>query len=312
MTNADPSVSPSTARHPWLRRSLWGLAIFAAIVVVAMLAGSLWIRSEPGRRYVARRVERMLAAEMRGTLRIGAITEISRRGLSARDIRFDAPGGEQVIVVERVDLDVRWRDLLRGKFVSAHTRASGGRVVLHDDARGNLSIETTFEGRPPQGAPSQRSSEQGGSHVDFKRIDVSGIDLVGAIHGVPDFRVSGITCRLALRQYPPQGELLLEIADLHGRGHLDTPVAIDLHFVGGTFRLDTGSRERTRADLVAMLGDNRVRLHHTTEMHGEEPHIAVRMTMPSSSGPLDGLATIVQASVAGASSSNFDFTVTRD
>jgi hypothetical protein len=312
MSNAAHGASPSTARHPWLRRVLIGLAILAGVLLASAVAVAVWIRSEPGRRYVARRVERLLAAEIHGSLRIGAITEISRRGLTATNVRFAAPGGEQVIVVERADLDVRWRDLLRGKFVSSYTRASGGRVVLHDDAQGTLSIDATFQGRPSPGAQAQPSSDGGGSNVDFKRIDVSGIDLVGAIHGVPDFRVSGITCRLALRQYPPNGELLLTIADLHGRGHLDTPVAIDLTFVGGTFRLDTGSRERTRADLVAMLSDNRVRLHHTTTMSGDEPHITVRMTMPSDSGPLDGLSTILQASLAGATSSNFDFTVTRD
>jgi hypothetical protein len=312
MNDADHEIAPRAARHPWLSRALWGLAILVAVLVVALLAGVVWIRSESGRRYVARRVERGLAAQMRGTLRIGAITEISRRGLSARDVRFLAPGGEVVIVVAQADIDVRWRSLVRGRFISAHTLARGGRVVLHDDARGKLSLETTFDGRPSPPGAAVSSGDDGGAHVDFQRIDVAAIDLVGAIHGVPDFRVSDIHCRLALRQYPPRGELLLSIAELHGRGHLDTPVAIDLRFVGGTFRLDTGSRERTRADLTAMLGDNRVRLHHTTQMHGDEPHITVRMTMPASSGPLDGLATIVQASIAGASSPNFDFTVTRD
>ena len=86
-----------------------------------------------------------------------------------------------------------------------------------------------------------------------------------------------------------------EINDLRGSGHLDT-----------------GARERTRANLMAMLGDNRVRLSHTTTMHGDEPHTAVHLAMPSSAGALDSLPTIVQASWAGATSSHFDFTATRD
>lgn len=103
-----------------------------------------------------------------------------------------------------------------------------------------------------------------------------------------------------------------EINDLRGSGPLDTPVAIDLRFAGGTFRLDTGARERARANLTAMRGDNRVRLSHTTITHGDEPHIAVHLAMPSSAVALDSLPTLVQGSWAGATSSHFDFTVPRD
>jgi hypothetical protein len=312
MTTAAPGSAPRAAhRPPWLRRILLGLLIAPGILLVAITITLLWVRSEDGRRYVARRIERGVSGQMLGRLHIGALTAITRRGVSARDVRFLAPGGEEVIVLGSVDLDVRWRSLLGGRLVSPMARARGGRVVLHDDVHGTLSIERTFDGRGDT-SESPSAPSGGGANIHLQRIEVSDLTLVGAIHGVPDFRVSSIRCALSLRQYPPRGELLLTINDLHGSGHLDTPVAIDLRFTGGTFRLDTGARERTRANLTAMLGDNRVRLSHTTTMHGDEPHIAVRLAMPSSAGLLDGLPTIVQASWAGASSSNFDFTVTRD
>ncbi|MDO9022494.1 MAG: hypothetical protein Q8S73_27065 [Deltaproteobacteria bacterium] len=310
-TAASPGATAAAHRSRWPRRILLGLLIALGVLLAAGVITLLWVRSGSGRRYVARRIERGVSGQMLGRLQIGALTAITRRGVSARDVRFIAPGGEQVIVLESVDLDVRWRELLRGQLVSPSARATGGRVVLHDDVHGTLSIERTFEGRPdPSESPSD--SSEGGGNIHLQRIAVSGLTLVGAIHGVPDFRVSAIRCGVSLRQYPPRGELLLVISDLRGNGHLDTPVAIELRFTGGTFRLDTGARERTRANLTAMLSDNRVRLTHTTTMHGEEPHIAVQLAMPSSAGVLDGLPTIVQASWAGATSSNFEFTVTRD
>lgn len=301
-------MAPST--HRWLRRALAVIGALVALLVLAAGAGLLWLRSASGRRALARRIERAVSAEIRGSLRIGSIEAVRWDGVRATGVRFVSPAGEPVIVVDAVDLDLRWRSALRGQFHSTHARASGGRVVLRDDAHGPLSIDVTFRGRPaPGGAP---SAGDAGSHLAFDRIDVRGVTLVGALAAMPAFEVRHIRCQLALREVPPHGELALRIDDLHAAAHLETPVGIDLRFTGGTFRLDTGSVDRASAALRAELGSSAVRLDARAVMRGDDPLVRVHLAMPRGATVLDGLSTIVQASAAGAASPNFDFEVTHD
>lgn len=300
-------------RRVWLRRVLWSLLALFVLALVAAGVFVAWLHGEAGRRFLARRIESTINGEIRGSVSIGAITSLSRRGLVARDLRFMAPGGEEVIVVRDVELEVRWTSALSGRLVSPWAKARGGRVVLHE--RGDaLTIDTTFSGRPRPGAQPSRPRPRGRqeSKVVFQRIEVSDITLVTAVPGVPDARVSDISTVLGLDVQQPGGLPLLTLERLTGRAHLDTPLPIRMRFTGGTFRFNSGSRDRVRADLSAVLDDNRVRLRCTTVMRGDSPHISLRLMLPESAGPLDSLPTLVQAGIADLTSSSFDFAVDRN
>ncbi len=308
-----PPDAPKGTRHPWLRRVLWSLLALIVLLVASTGVFVVWLHGEAGRRFLARKVESLINGEIKGRISIAEITKLTRRGVVARDVRFRAPGGEQVIVVRDVDLEVRWSAALRGHFVSPRTRAHGGRVVLHQRS-GTLSIDTTFQGRPrPQGEPS-RPPPPGPrpSNVVFERIEVSDITLITAVPDVPDARVSDISTVLAIDVREPGGRPLLTLESLTGSAHLDTPIPIRMRFTGGTFRFASGDRDRVRANVTAILDDNRVRLRCTTTMRGDTPRISVRLSLPASAGLLDSLPTIAQAGLADHFVSNFDFSVDRD
>lgn len=305
--------APTGRRHPWLRRVLWSLLVLVGLIVVSAGVFGLWLNGAAGRRYLARRIESFINGEIRGSISIAEITKLTRRGIVARDVRFRAPGGEQVIVVRDVDLEVRWSAALHGHFVSPRTTVRGGRVVLHERS-GTLTIESTFQGPPsPQGEPSRPpTTGPQPSNVVFERIAASDLTLVTAVPGVPDARVSDISTVLAIDVREPGGRPLLTLESVTGSVHLDTPITIRMRFTGGTFRFASGDRERVRANITAVLDDNRVRLRCTTTVRGDTPRVSVRLILPESAGPLDSLPTIAQVGLADLFSSNFDFSVDRN
>jgi len=305
--------APKGRRHPWLGRVLWSLLALVISVVASAGVFVAWLHGDAGRRYLARRIESFINGEIKGAISIAEITKLTRRGIVARDVRFRAPGGEQVIVVRDVDLEVRWSAALRGRFVSPRARARGGRVVLHERS-GTLSIETTFSGRPRPQSERSRPPPPGPqqSNVVFERIEVSDITLITAVPGVPDARVSDISTVLAIDVREPGARPLLTLESVTGSVHLDTPIVIRMRFTGGTFRFSSGDRDRVRANITAVLDDNRVRVRCTTTMRGDTPRISVRLVLPESAGLLDSLPTIAQVGLADHFSASFDFSVDRN
>ncbi len=275
-----------------------------------LLGVGVWLHTDGGRAFVARRLESAITSRLQGTLRIASLDEISWYGLRARGVRFIAPNGDEVIVVNNVDMEVRWRSFLSGRFVSPSATVTGGRVLLHDDAHGTLSIDTTTKSRTPSPPDARRDGH--GTIVELQHIDVRDVTLVVRVRDVPDMTVTNIRGGLEITVRDPGRELLLTLDHVRGRGRLGTPIPIHLRLTGGDFRYDSGSTERVRADVRAVLGDDRVRLRCLARMHRRDAQVALRLTLPSSAGPFENLTTIIQASVASLTSSHVDFSVSRN
>jgi len=198
-----------------------GLAVLG-VAAAALGLTLLWLRSKSGRGFVARRVEAAVTDQIKGRLRIGAITRIAWAGVSARDVRFAAPDGGDVIVVDDVDMAIRWWSLLRGRLISPAARARGGRVVLREGRGGELTIETAMQDRKPAPAPTgaprseARSTE---ATLDLQRRGVSGVTLVATVSGVPDARVSHIGGALRITVRGP--DAIQVIATTHSPFILD-------------------------------------------------------------------------------------------
>lgn len=319
MTVADSHAIPSRTLPRRSGRVTAARVVIALLTVLALLAAIVLVavRTAPGRRWIVRRIESAVTSQIRGSLRIVVIDRIGWHSVSARGVRFIAPNGDEVIYVDQVDMDFLWGPLLRGRLVSPRASAHGGKVLLHDGPRGELSIDDAMSSREPETAqtarPAQPTPETAGTTVEFRHLDVERITFSARVDGVPDARVTGVRGMLELTVRDPGGELLLVLNDLAGSGRLDTPIPIQLRLTGGTFRFDSGSRdERVRADTRGVLGDNRVRLRCRASVRDDGSHVAVRLALPSSAGPLNNLTTIVQASVASLTSSHFDFSVSRD
>ena len=315
------TVTPRVSLSPSVRGRKLRTFLRAAFVVLLVLVASAgvligWLQSESGRRYLARRIESSVSKEIRGTLHIGAITALTRRGVSGRDVRFTAPGGGDVIVIEDVDLTVRWLPLLRGRLISPLARVKGARVVLREGRDGELTIEETMRGRSSAagGQTSQpgRREEQGETTLDLQRIELSDTTFVSNVSNVPDARVTGIRGRLQITVREPDEEPVLTLRGFSGRGRLDTPIPIELGLSEGTFRFDATSADRVQANARTEFDANRAAIRCTARVEGDDTRVAVRLSMPEDAGALAGLPLIMQGNALDLASSSFDFSVARD
>lgn len=295
------------------RKALLGTLVALTVVALAIAIALAWLHTERGRAFIARRIEAVAAENFLGRLHVASITRLSWQGVTARGVRFTAPNGDEVISVDEADFGVRWLPLLRGRIVSPHAAARGGRVLLRDDDRGRLSITEMFRSRGSASrGPARSANDATGSTVDLQRIDVSGVTFVSAVHAVPDSRVTGVQGRLAIRVRERDGSVLLTLGDLAGHGRLDTPIATTVRLTSGTLRIDTADTELLRADTRAVLDGQNVRIRCNAQINHERPRVAIRLALPAGAGPLAALPTIAQATAAAIASPSFDFDVARD
>lgn len=314
------TVTPRASLNPRPHRTRLQTFLRVALVVFLLLVGSLgvllgWLQSDSGRRYLARRIESTVSKEIRGTLHIGAISALTWRGVSGRDVRFTAPGGGDVIVIENVDLTVRWLPLLRGRLVSPVARVKGARVVLREGRDGELTIDTTMRSRSSSsGARSSppRRAEQGETTVELQRIELSDTTFVSNVSDVPDARVTGLRGTLQITVRKPDEEPVLTLRRFSGRGRLDTPIPIEMDLSEGTFHFDATSSDRVRADARTEFDANRASIRCTARVEGDDTRVAVRLSMPPDAGALAGLPLIMQGNALDLASSNFEFSVARD
>ena len=281
-----------------------------ALLGFMLLAALVWLHGAGGRAFVARHVESAVTAQIRGELRVASVEAISRHGLRARGLRFIAPNGDVVITADAAVVDVRWSSLLRGRFVSPHATVTGGRVLLHDDAAGELSIDTATSSRSPGGSGAPATGNE--ATLDLQHIDVEGITLVTSIHGIPAAHVTGIRGALQIVVREPRGDLRLSLTQLAASARIATPAPIALRLTGGTFVFDGGSMDRFRADVGGVLGGDRVRLHCTGHVRDDAMNVSLRLALPRGAGPLDNVVTRTQLRAAALTSQHFAFGVTRD
>ena len=285
------------------------ISLLALVVLVSSLS-LLWLHGAGGRRFIARHLETAVTSQIRGQFRVASIDAISREGLRARGVTFIAPNGDVVISADQAFVEVRWRSLLDGHFVSPHATVTGGRVLLHDDAQGDLSIDVATRSRVPGhvGAPASGHA----ATVDLQHIDVEGITLQTTLHGIPSARVVGVRGVLQIVVREPRGDLRLSLSNLAGSAHLATPAPNDLRLTDGTFLFDGGSANRILADVRGILGGDRVRLHCAGQMRADGMNVSLRLALPHGAGPFDNMTTLLQVWVAAIESTHFDFGVSRD
>ncbi len=314
------TATPRASLNPPFRGTRLRTFLRVALVVLLVLVASVavligWLQSDSGRRYLARRIESSVSKEIQGTLHIGAITALTTRGVSGRDVRFTAPGGGDVIVIENVDLDVRWLPLVRGRLVSPRARVKGARVVLREGRDGELTIKTTMRSRTSSsgGRSSQpRREEAGETTVDLQHIELSDTTFVSNVSDVPDARVTGIRGTLQITVRKPDEEPVITLRRFSGRGRLDTPIPIEMGLTDGTFRFDATSSDRVQANARTEFDANRASIRCTARVVGDDTRVAVRLSMPEDAGALAGFPVIMQGNALDLASSNFEFSVARD
>lgn len=289
----------------WLRRI--GMGVAALVVALAITAAvlAIWIHTDAGHRFIARRFESFVTDQIAGRLRVGGVTDVSLRGVSARDARFSAPDGQDVLVIDDVDLEIRWLSLLAGRFIVPSARVRGGRIVLRD-AVGGLDLDLAFRNRHPRSEPPEPDDP---SALDVANIDATGLGLFANVHGVPTINVTGLHSTVRVWVPYPGGPTRLSARDIAGHLAIHTPIPIGFAIASGTMRFDGSARDRAAVDLLGLVDGTHVRWTNTIVSGHGGVHVASVLVVPDVGAALRETALIAQASVAEVTTSGFDFSV---
>jgi hypothetical protein len=228
---------------------MWSRVLVVGVALLLALAGVwLWLSSESGRGSVARLIERVASAEIRGSVVAGTLDEMSLGGVVGHHIRFLDESGALVLEADEAELAVDWGQLILGHFVSPHGRVHGGRVILQTNASGTLLIDRAFESPDP--GPSGQPI--GADLVRLEALAVSDIDVRIAIHGAPEMRVQHAAAIVLLRA-PDHAGARVRADRIDAGLHLDAPIGIDMTIEDGTLTFDGDARRRAVIRLPATM-----------------------------------------------------------
>lgn len=165
-----------------LRRVL--IALVALLVTLAVGAGGLYLflMSERGRDWLARRIENVYADQVTGTLEIGKIERLRGFAVDATNLRFLDPRAQEIITIEKAHLELEAGALLDGKLLFSNAHAEKARVVIGPGRTYSTSIEDAF---------GSRGTHEDPIAIDTGMITVERTVLVIAMGG-PRVRVGGL------------------------------------------------------------------------------------------------------------------------
>ncbi|MEZ4406046.1 MAG: hypothetical protein R3A52_06190 [Polyangiales bacterium] len=293
--------------HRWLRRVAVGLGAVVVLAAVAFGVAVAWVRSEAGRRWVARKIEAEVSSQVRGTIRVGEITEISRTSLRARNVRVISPDGDTVIAVRDVSMDIRWRSLAAGRFASTSARVRGGTVRIAE-AQGDpstVSIELAFRGRGGDGG-ADRSG--GDSPLSLRRMVLSDLTVTSRFDDLPDARGERLAGTLDIVVPRPGAAARLHLRGVRMALHVATPLPLNLTVTDGRFDFDGDGEARARVDLRTDLG----RLETDVIARPDGPRVFAHATLRRDATPFETLPLTTQAFAADIASQRFTFDARRE
>ena len=151
----------------WLGKLLLGLVIF---VLMALDVAFIALELPVGQRLVLDRVNRLLASQFRGTLRLDSVRDVDFAGARGVQATLFDPEGREIAqlrgVDSTIDLFALLESLVKKGPLRVHVRTAeiaDGAVLLVTDARDELTIATSFEPRNPR-----PEHAEPGTEVDFE------------------------------------------------------------------------------------------------------------------------------------------------
>jgi TamB, inner membrane protein subunit of TAM complex len=166
------------------------LALSVASAVVLVTALCVFAQSAPGRAYLAAQLSALLDRELRGSLRIGRIVELTPWRVSVSDLEARAPDGARVAYVATATATLDPRALLAGAVVLHTLDVRGARVTLRE-SQGQLALVDCFRSAQPTAPSAQPSSFR----FEARRVSLSG----GEVDDLPlGFRLRELDGRLSL------------------------------------------------------------------------------------------------------------------
>ena len=237
----------------WLRR----LALGVVALCVGLAVAGLWCaKTESGRSFVARRVERLVTANIPGRISLGKITYIGWGGyIEAQELRFYHPDGRVVLRVKEAEVDLELADALNGRLSFEHAVAHGGYMLMSIDPDDRLSFEAAVDAPPKPGEPNVPTS---GLHYAMRNMKAENFELMLRF-GSFEFRLLDVNGLVTVQRIDTPGTQVL-LAGFRGRVQQEIAGAhVSIKKLDGTI---TGKAKHV-ADVKATLhvGDGDLSAH---------------------------------------------------
>jgi hypothetical protein len=175
--------------------------LLLAALACSMLAAWWCTQTEGGRAFVARRVERLVTANIPGRLQIGKLRKLDGPHVEADDVRFFHPDGRCLLLVERASVDLDLADALSGRISFRGAVADGGYMILSTDPDGRLSFEATVNAKARPGQP---SDPYGGAHYAMRSMYAKHFRVYAKL-GPLDHHINGVSGYVGVRRIDTPG-----------------------------------------------------------------------------------------------------------
>lgn len=194
----------------WLRR----LALACGALALCLVLFGLWCsHTEAGRRFAARRVERLVTANIPGRLTIGKITRLGFGHVEAQEVRFYHPDGRCVLRVGEAEVDLELADALHGRLSFERAVAHRGFMLMSTDPDDRLSFEAAVNAPHKPGEPSVPT---GGLHYALRNMRAEDFELVVKLGKLIDYRIVDVNGLVTVQRIDTPGTQVL-LADIRGR-----------------------------------------------------------------------------------------------
>lgn len=174
--------------RPGLRRgarNAGALVLWLALAGLALAASIAVHLSQPiARRVAVQLIHQVLADEIRGELRIGALERVSRHAIVGVDIALFDPQGRLVVKAERLTLVPELESLFEGELRFTAARLEGAHAFLFDAEDGLPSFITAFDPTTPS------SSDEEPLRVEVAGIELSRVMIEGELLGLRGLRAN--------------------------------------------------------------------------------------------------------------------------
>lgn len=143
-----------------LKRIVIGVLLFASVLVfLILLAGRIYLGTEHAQQRIRNTVNQLIP----GTFfwRLHSLSLLNG-GIDLRDIRLTGAAGEDLIFIERLFLEVSWRELYRGRVFAEKLVIEKPRVLMCLDQNNDLDLAGAFVAPGPS-APVEPGPEVSGS-----------------------------------------------------------------------------------------------------------------------------------------------------
>ena len=227
-----------------MKRVLVVLAFLVGSVVALALSALLHLDTRVGRRAVGDALEHAIGTQIQGSLEIGAVEEVGRDRIVAREVLFRDPSGDPALRLDHVVIDpAPSRFFSEDTIAIASAQVRGARLWMIEGENG-LRLEEALDSPPDPSATRGPPS----LFLAFEDIHFDDLDSDWRLDGAPSFEIDGASGFLAVRT-DDNGEVVVRFDRIAGRAEFDLAIPISAGIRRGSGRIHAGYRRMGAFDI---------------------------------------------------------------